>query len=550
MARELFGLEVLTPDPIADDPSKKTWLGEEPEFPEEDIAETVETDVIVCGAGVAGVSAVRAAAENGAKVILFEKSRSPQGRGGQFAIIGGKFLERWGMSDKSLGNEIVNFLMRDSSYRANQRILKRFADTIGDAFDWYLEGAPEDLFYQHLPTDPAPDDRKNIISLMRYPLTPNYNRYNERYPCYALTNMIRPDHKPILLGNYDLAVKTGNVSAYFSTPVKKLLRGSDGSIIGVIARTGDGKVIKALARKGVVLATGDYSGNRDMLEYYCPWAMGNRAVPCGVDDNRKPLNTGDGHRMGLWAGAKMEEGPHGAMTHCMGGAMGSAPYLLLNVHGERFMNEDCPGQQLENQLNRVKGNTAWQFFDSRWAEQIPYMPYGHGSPTEVVDSQLIKDGKIFEMLSPNDGYAAQVWLDSAVERGRAFRANTLEELFDKIGLPKDRAAESVARYNYLVKKGSDDDFGKSGERLFLIENPPYYASEYDRALLLAVVSGLESDHEARVLNYDREPIPGLYAAGNVQGSRFGADYHGTLPGISHSMALVYGRIAGQNAAMK
>ena len=128
--------------------------------------------------------------------------------------------------------------------------------------------------------------------------------------------------------------------------------------------------------------------------------------------------------------------------------------------------------------------------------------------------------------------------------------NTLEELVAKMYPDDEKAQEtalqSIARYNELAKKGSDDDFGKVASRLWALENGPYYADQFECALLLVICGGLESDENCHTFDADRNEIPGLYVAGNVQGSRFAHEYPITLKGVSHSMAMYYGYVAGQN----
>jgi hypothetical protein len=525
---------------------EEAWLGAPPEFDHYD--EEVETEVIVCGAGVAGVAAARAACEEGAKVVLFEKSTAPQGRSGQFAVIGGKLMEHWGIDNLPLANEIINRLMEENCYRVKQRIIRHVITHIGEDFDWYLDGLPEEgVFIANAATDIPPAGTKAHVLLMQHPHQPLYDRSQERFPCYSYTVQIRPNHLAVLRKNAELAQKTGNLTCYYSTPAKRLIR-ENGRVVGVIAQDYQGKVVCCRASKGVILATGDYSGDREMLATYCPWVLDNRIIPCGMAPDKKPINTGDGHKMGLWIGAKMEDGPHSSNAHNMGTSIGATPFLELDLNGERFMNEDCTGQKLENQISLLPQKTAWQFFDSAWPEQIPHMPVGHGTASLVLDEAAVARGESFDDLLPFDGYASQGFIDKTIAQGQTFTADTLEELVDQLGLPKEQALASLARYNQLAEQGNDEDFGKKASRMFPLVHPPFYASRITSAMLLCCHSGLESDHHCHCLDDQRNPIPGLYVAGNVQGNRFAVEYPTTLPGLSHSMALSMGREAGRQAA--
>ena len=148
-------------------------------------------------------------------------------------------------------------------------------------------------------------------------------------------------------------------------------------------------------------------------------------------------------------------------------------------------------------------------------------------------------------------YKSPYQLEAAVADGRAVKADTLEELVTKI-YPDDTAAqqtalESIQRYNQLAKDGYDEDFHKPASRMWALENGPFYADKFTTALLLVCIGGLESDENCHTFDADRNVIPGLYVAGNVQGNRFATEYPIGLKGVSHSMAMYYGYVAGKNA---
>lgn len=506
--------------------------------------------MIVCGAGLAGVSAARAATEAGAQCVLLEKTGKVQGRSGQFCLVGGQLIRRWGIDNLDQAADMVNQLMLHSGYRPKQRILDYAVRHSGADFDWYLEGLPQDhVFIAQQTTDLPPKGTKIHILPMQHPQQPRYHMEEERYPVYHCTVQVRPSHVGLLANNLELARQTGRLTVLFETPAKRLLRdGETGRVTGVIAQTYDGEAICVKARRGVVLATGDYSGDPEMLAQFCPWLLENHRIPLGFDRERRPINSGDGHKMGLWIGAKMEDGPHAGNAHSMGSAIGVTPYLMLDLDGKRFVNEDCPGGFVEAQISNLRGRTAWQFFDAGWPQQIPYMPVGHGACSQVLDEDAVGRGECLGDLAPMDGYTSQRFIDRVEERGGLVKANTLEELVEKTGLPKAPALASIQRYNQMARQGRDEDFGKKASRMFPLEQKPFYAARMDSAPMLCCHGGLESDEQARVLDENREVIPGLYAAGNVQGNRFGCDYPTTLPGLSHAMCLTFGRLAGTNCA--
>ena len=527
--------------------SYEEWLGTPPEF--DRIDETMETDVVVCGGGLAGVSAARAAVEEGAEAVLLEKTDRIQCRSGDIGVFGSELVRKhWGVENEPYMEEFFAQYMKSSGYWPKAKIIRYWMKNCGAAFDWYL-GAKEDLYYLPRTLDRVPDDVKAFVQMARFPANPEYKVEEEYYPCYQVTMQLKPDQRPVLEAAFRKAMDTGRLTARFETPVKKLLRDEKtGRVTGVIAQDYDGRVLQVNARRGVVLATGDYSGNLDMLYYYCPWTRLNPSIFTAQDRNGNVADTGDGHRMGMWIGAQMERGPHAPMAHNMGGPLGVASYLQLDADGERFMNEDTFGQQIENQLYRLKDNYSWQIFDSAWPEQIPYMSMGHGSICKTYDPQAMKEESINFTLETSDGYVPLDAVEEAVRAGTAVKADTLEELVRKTGLPEEAALRSIARYNEMCRQGRDDDFGKTPGRLFPVERGPFYAAKFVPTILLVCMSGLESDEHARVLDGRGHVIPGLYAAGNVQGCRFSCEYPTTVPGMSHSMALTYGRCAGISAA--
>ena len=517
------------------------WLHEEPVIPEDQISETVEADIVVVGAGLAGVAATREATSRGDTVVIIEKCKSPQARSGDFAVMDSKVADLWGRRniDKKA---IVADLMKDMGYRVDQRILKAWADNAGEAFDWYIEA------YPNLPvlksTAEYIDPRTRVwVQPRRLPLPPSFDNAQEQFKCYQTTAWVRPTHIPVFRANYAKAEETGLLKSYFNTPARKLVKDDMGRVVGVIAQTLEGKYIKAVAKKGVILSTGDYMSDDEMLYHFCP---GVKALPrmwTSFDANKRPSNMGDGHRMAVWAGAKMQDNPHAPMAHHMGGALGASGFLLLNRLGERFVNEDVPGQQINNQMMIQPGKIAWQIADSNWPQQIPFVTPNHGSVCYVMDEKDEKAG-----LGNIDCYTSQKIVDKAVEDGSMLRADTLEELIELMGLPKEEALASIARYNKMCDQKCDEDFGKQEKRLFPVEKGPFYATKFTPAIMIICMGGIESDEHCRAYDVDGNIIKGLYVTGNVQGNRFSAEYPLTVPGISHSMALTFGRIAGKSAA--
>lgn len=540
--------------------SDEDWLGTEPEIDESKVAKTVDVDVAVVGCGIAGVAACRSVAEDGGLVAAFEKADGPQCRSGEYAVINGKVQAKWGRDTwtREQIDDIIDSHMVESTYRCKRSIMSKWAHNIGDAFDWWVEANP-DLYYAETTRSAIPDESAdNFIIPIFYPLPEHYDWKQERFPCYPTSVEFKPDQHVTVEANMQKAIDTGNVQTFYGCFVEKLIM-DNGRCVGLYARdAATGEYIKCNASKGVILSTGDYSQNTKMLKHFCPEVIENN-IQClftNVDVEGNFTNQGDGIQLGMWAGAQVQQS-HAPMIHHMGGGadlagvgvMGNAGFLNLDLNGKRFMNEDLPGQQLENQIELQKNRESWQIFDSNWPEQLPYMPAAHGGACYYEDYASEDEGPKNNTTYRN--YKSPYQLEAAVADGRAVKADTLEELVAKI-YPDDTAAQqtapdSIQRYNELAKAGYDEDFHKPASRMWAVENGPFYADKFTTALLLVCIGGLESDEDCHTFDADRNVIPGLYVAGNIQGNRFATEYPIGLKGVSHSMAMYYGYIAGKNA---
>ena len=540
--------------------SDEDWLGTEPEIDESKVAKTVDVDVAVVGCGIAGVAACRSVAEDGGLVAAFEKADGPQCRSGEYAVINGKVQAKWGRDTwtREQIDDIIDSHMVESTYRCKRSIMSKWAHNIGDAFDWWVEANP-DLYYAETTRSAIPDESAdNFIIPIFYPLPERYDWKQERFPCYPTSVEFKPDQHVTVEANMQKAIDTGNVQTFYGCFVEKLIM-DNGRCVGLYARdAATGEYIKCNASKGVILSTGDYSQNTKMLKHFCPEVIENN-IQClftNVDVEGNFTNQGDGIQLGMWAGAQVQQS-HAPMIHHMGGGadlagvgvMGNAGFLNLDLNGKRFMNEDLPGQQLENQIELQKNRESWQIFDSNWPEQLPYMPAAHGGACYYEDYASEDEGPKNNTTYRN--YKSPYQLEAAVADGRAVKADTLEELVAKI-YPDDAAAQqtaldSIQRYNELAKAGYDEDFHKPASRMWAVENGPFYADKFTTALLLVCIGGLESDEDCHTFDADRNVIPGLYVAGNIQGNRFATEYPIGLKGVSHSMAMYYGYVAGKNA---
>ncbi len=529
------------------------WLGEAPAISDDQVEEELTADVVVVGLGAAGVPAARAAAEAGAKVVCLESSSHLNSVASDMAIFGGQTQAQWGRGDGFLDKKmVVNMHMEECSHHVSQSIISRYYDESGAALDWFV-GASKNLYmapesYAEIPTDA----QANYMFPYMYPVPETYDYTKEDLPCYP-TSVGFSSLATVMADNLQAAVDAG-AEVRYSTKGVELILNDEGAVAGIYAQAAGSDGYIKITAPSVILATGDYLANEDMMKFYAPECVENgiNILSIDLDDEGNYTNVGEGHKMGAWAGAAIEQW-HAPMIHHMGGGagadgrgvIGNNGYLWLNLRGKRFMNEDLPGQQLENQVELQPQRKAYQFFDASWPEQLAYFPAAHGVACIYRDEPLPEytaSGLRINVRTPAD-------IDAAVEEGRCLKADTIDELLGMIeGMDVETAKASIERYNELARAGEDTDFFKSSQRLFALENGPFYAAECGCALTLGNLGGLESDEDCHVYNTDRELIPGLYAAGATQGGRFAVQYPISLKGLSCGMCMVYGKIAGENAA--
>ena len=513
-----------------------------------DIAETIDAEIVVVGAGLSGISAVRSAVENGAKdIVVVEKATTWQYRSNQVGCIGGKIQEDLGIEiDK---NAVVAQLMKECGYRPNQRILNLWAENSGEAFDWYL-AASEGKYVVEAEAEPY-DGESMSVRKMHWPHPDTANVAADYYPIFDDCQICLPDNGPYIEAMVKICEDAG-VTFMYSTFARQLVRpNNSGRVEGVIVEDMDGTYKKINASKAVLLATGDYASNAEMMEHYVPWSARFMSIFPNTDAKGNKTNTGDGQQMGMWIGAKMEDGPHAPMTHHLGGPLGVDAFLLTDIYGNRIMNEDVGGQPLQNQISRAPKKQVWQIFDSKWAEQIGYMDTGHGNVNWFVESGSdVPNGSYgknaYISLEDNEdgntpGFTS--YFEGANAVGKT--ANSIAELAEQMDVDAATLQATIDRYNELAAKGHDDDFGKRADRLFPIEEGPFFAYPLTDTVILVNMGGLETDVDFNVLDTEDEPIEGLYAVGNTQGGRFLVDYPLPAPGISHGMALTHGMLVGR-----
>lgn len=489
-----------------------------PPIPAGDIKDTFTTDVVVVGAGTSGKAAALSAAEAGAMVIQIDKYTTFRWGGGHIAAIGSRLQKELGIEvDK---DEVCLQLMKWAGNKPDQRFYRLWADNSGAVMDWLMDMA-------------EPEGIKTVMYQAPYPNW--YDWKTEYYPdfpvCHWQTDGTNTtlNHGLLLQVVQDRALKLG-VEIRYQTRAVQLVRQGKGRVTGVIARDKDGNYVQFNGRKAVILCTGDYGSNPEMMQKYCPIAA-DVAIENNIYMNNQwnvltapePLNVGDGHQMAMWIGAVMEPGPHAPVAHSTIGLLGNSPHLRVNIEGERYENEDVPGQSIANSLRRQPGKKVWQICDSKWDQEMSKMGVGLGKFNVV-----------------NDMVRAR-FKEFGVEAG------TIEELAQKIEVPVKTFKATIDRYNELARLGKDLDFGKRPDRLTTVEKPPFYAGLI-RQEILVVLGGLNTNIKFQPLDAERNVIPGLYLAGNTVGNRFAVDYPTMCAGLSHGLAWTTGRFAGLYAA--
>ena len=479
-----------------------------PPIPPSDIRETVTTDVVVVGAGISGLTAAASAAEAGASVIQLEKGETFHHRGLHNAALASKLQKKAGIEVDR--DSVIYTLMEFAAYRNNQQLVKLWADNCDRVMDWLIDMA----------------DASGVEVILDPTTKPWY------FPNYPIIHVFLPDRQESLAKMLLAYGEARGLDIRWETPAIRLVREGKGRVTGVIARNARGDYVQFNARKGVILCAGDYGNNPEMVRRYLRPAAQNLRVVYEPD-----VNTGDGHKMGLWVGADIDDIPHCAMiwdfavfSHTGLFNMGRQPWLYVNTDGERFMNEDLPYGYECNQILQQPGNCAYAIWDAKYDDEWPKM-----------QSQCCK----------NMGPPTFLWnpkqLEEALADGNVQTASTIRELAQKIKVPANTFENTVARYNELANMGKDLDFGKHPDRLTTLEKPLYYACKMETRRMV-ILSGLKINTRLQVLDTERQPIPGLYAAGNNSGSFFGDTYASTVPGLTHSRAWTFGRLAGLNAA--
>ena len=502
---------------------KHTW--EVAPDPITDIAQTYDFDVVVVGGGMAGMGAAEAAARFGASVAVVERSECGRFCGLDMCAIGSKVLADNGLViDPVLATRLM---YAASQQTANYNLIRTWATQTGAVLDYITElcaangvtvepstGGTSKAGWDQMPE--------------RYIVLQDAVRFsNDEWGVFGRTDGKEPHQN---LGDVLIKSASDNGCEYFfNSHAEQLVGSAADGVTGVIAQDADGNYVQFNAKKGVVLATGDISGNQEMIDVWAP--IKNRAdesayVPQGA-------NSGDAILMTKWIGGGISKSPAAPMIHQF--TIQTRSYqltafflsmLAVNSEGHRFMNEMPFEPYITDARMNSKGNVAWSIVDGNYAEYVEkQFPEGYQEMLQNIPGEL----------------------EERIADGEVMTADTLEELAEKIGVPADNLVAAVEGYNAAAEAGEDVQYGVVADWMSPVRQAPFYAIPI-HASNLSVCYGVHVNDDSQVCTDDDQPIAGLFAAGNCQGDFFGFNYPVHCPGCSTGRSLVFGQLIGEALA--
>ncbi|WP_281656080.1 FAD-dependent oxidoreductase [Eggerthella sinensis] len=519
-------------------PGTPSWLGAAPDVAETDITETIDVDVVVVGCRTGGLPAVISAAEHGAKVLGIEQMSAiatpREDLGAIDSALQRESFEEFPQFeiDKM---EAMEDIVRYANGFVNYDLVKLWADESGDMIDWLSEIIA-----------------RNGEFAMRFEGSVGTEGQGARDKAWATGHSPEKltDDKDVTFGTAlrDYAEELGAEFRY-DTMLVKCEQDASGRVTGVVCRDGnDRHYLRVNASKGVILATGGYAANTEMVEARQAW--NNRLkinVPVGGSC------TGDGIKAALWCGAAID--PIGAAVtfnracckpdEVAGSDLvgkwfwfGEQPFLKVNLNGKRFCNESGPYDYMLHSAFMQPYHTYVDIWDSDYVEQVRQInevgccrlyPFDNGAPSNMPITKMASD---FEAL---------------IEAGYIQQADTMEELAEKLNLPVDATVETWERYNGFAEAGKDDDYNKEPYRLTQLTHPPYYGVRTG-AWFLATIDGVLIDTDMHAVDEAGKAIDGLYMVGNDSGGFFSVSYPNLFTGLAAGRTMTFGRRAGMLAA--
>ena len=515
------------------------WLGKEPDIDEASITETIDTDIVIVGAGNGGMFAAAYAAANGLNFRVVEQNSAVQDTRHWYGAIDSSVAKDAGApaTDKA---KLLSEISRYASGKCDQRVVKTWINESAAMHD-FMRSILEDKYgweCEFTAGDEAkwPDENGEHNTDYLFPV----QEHN-----YMASESKSGTPRNVLLQQY---IEELGYTVDFKTSLAKLEKDADGRITGIIAQsTEDGHFIRYNANDGVLLACGGFPGNPYMMEQLDPLGT-SVTTACSYS----PSDKGYGIRAAVWAGANLDkeaapmlfdrgivapgvDGGYVESESAFGGKAfpgtirqynpGTQPFLKVNRNGERFANESCP-------YNDIVYAAAHQ----------PGRVYA-----QICDANILEDAKRFHTIgcsaqTRNGGEAyLQGKMDEAIEAGALFKCDTIEELADKLGFTgeaKDTFLATIDRYNELYDNQNDADFGKPAYRLSAIRQAPFYGC-WLGASLLCTEQGIAINEKGQALDNDNKPMPGLYVTGDMSGSFFANNYPCLMAGVAMGRTLTF-----------
>ena len=531
----------------------EAWYGSPADPATFDVVDTVDCEVLVCGRGAGGITAAAAAAEKGMNVIAIEKGAGHGSIKSDIGVIGTR-IDTVEVDPLQMLNEHTRY----ANGWCDPRVTRVWATESGVTFDWISDSIAEFGATPYFEYDV--DEGTHGV----WPVYPTDHGFHYTYTeeeqakaDAAVAESGDPAAAQGILpqvGDYMLKkAEEWGADLRYETPFVQLAQDENGKVTGAYAKIGDGCVLFN-ASKGVILATGGYEANPDLLAELNPDA----AAIGGVSMTQAGCE-GEGIKAGIWAGGMKDEIPT-LMTFARAAVapdaelgypyqgmtcwIGDQPFLKVNLDGARVCCETAPYDYPLHVAALQPEYKLASIWDSDYQNQIvAFHTIGCSriNMSDTVDAAGVPTGEGLSFP------ACDMMIGAAMEAGIVQQADTIEELAEKLRVDPAGLTATVERYNELAAKGVDEDFGKPAKDLLPLSKPPYFGAFFG-GHVLCTLDGLRIDEHMRVLNTERKPIEGLYAVGNCSGSMYAGSYPELFIGNANGRTITHARHAVMHIA--
>lgn len=531
----------------------EAWYGSPADPATFDVVDTVDCEVLVCGLGAGGITAAAAAAEKGMNVIAIEKGAGHGSIKSDIGVIGTR-IDTVEVDPLQMLNEHTRY----ANGWCDPRVTRVWATESGVTFDWISDSIAEFGATPYFEYDV--DEGTHGV----WPVYPTDHGFHYTYTeeeqakaDAAVAESGDPAAAQGILpqvGDYMLKkAEEWGADLRYETPFVQLAQDENGKVTGAYAKIGDGCVLFN-ASKGVILATGGYEANPDLLAELNPDA----AAIGGVSMTQAGCE-GEGIKAGIWAGGMKDEIPT-LMTFARAAVapdaelgypyqgmtcwIGDQPFLKVNLDGVRVCCETAPYDYPLHVAALQPEYKLASIWDSDYQNQIvAFHTIGCSriNMSDTVDAAGVPTGEGLSFP------ACDMMIGAAMEAGIVQQADTIEELAEKLRVDPAGLTATVERYNELAAKGVDEDFGKPAKDLLPLSKPPYFGAFFG-GHVLCTLDGLRIDEHMRVLNTERKPIEGLYAVGNCSGSMYAGSYPELFIGNANGRTITHARHAVMHIA--